>query len=278
MTVAQQNDELLARLQTEAEESVAAGDVEIAEATEEEVAAFVGDTSNVAGLQFVSLRDRVGPWNANQGNQAKTLPPCLHHNGPATGVARGADPVARLIGSANYHRSIDWGGGARANGLQYISAVWGNTVYLCRNPLSVLWHAGNNAYNRGSHGCHVPIGTGERANAATLRTLKLWFDEINRTWKLGANRAVSHFEVGQTSCPGALHGDFVARYRAGHDFGVGSSPSPAPTPPPNAPAPGPLYRVHAGGVQRGAFASKQNSLNLASSLLDSHDEVRIAKT
>ncbi len=59
------------------------------------------------------------------------------------------------------------------------------------------------------------------------------------------------------------------------------APKPAPAPAPSQPAPsqpGTLYRVSAGGGERGSFAEKARSLTLAGSLLDSHDKVRIAKT
>lgn len=54
----------------------------------------------------------------------------------------------------------------------------------------------------------------------------------------------------------------------------GASPNPTPSPEPGAKT---LYRVFAGGSQRGAFEHKQGLLATASDLIDKHDEVRITR-
>lgn len=278
MTVLPQQAEILEQYVAEAEEALAAGDVFVEDASEEIVADFVEDTSSVdAALKFVSLKGQVGPWDERHGTAKKTLPPTAHYRGPTGNVSKGGSPVAELVGSARYHASMDWGGGARASGLQYHSAVWDDIVYLCRNPLAILWHAANQYYNAGSHGCQFPIGGTEITTTRTRQTAKAWYDEINKTW--GTRGLKGHKEVSTlgTACPGRSFDDFVVPYRNGSSFG---SPAPSkPTPPP-APSPSPqktLYRVTAGGKQQSAFSRKEGALETAGKLLNDFNEVKIKK-
>lgn len=170
-------------------------------------------SSSSGGYRIVDLRGKIpGSPKANQGTQKKTDGVVIHYNGPATGVPDGrVSPFNVYYNDARYHMSIDWGGGARANGIQYHYGVWEDTVYILRNPDSILWHCGCWPHNASAYAINVPIGVGERATQKTIETLAAFVRDL-----VGAGGKVwGHRELSPTACPGSLMEQFVYPYRSG---------------------------------------------------------------
>lgn len=176
-------------------------------------------------MKIVDLRDQMpGSPSANQGAANKTEGCTVHWNGPPTGVKTKAEAVQLWKNDAAYHMRIDWGGGARANGIQYHYGVWGDTLYILRDYTAILWHCGNTYYNTRSPAINVPIGQGERVDGQTLATLQAAVERINSDWGVAKRKVFGHQEITATECPGTLMGDFVRPFRAGKDFGGEGTP------------------------------------------------------
>ena len=190
--------------------------------------------------KVVDLRGVIpGYAQPNQGSQKKYSGSVIHFNGPATGVASGrVSPVALYAADARYHMQKDWGGGARANGIQYHYGIWGDTLYILRNTNGILWHCGGWPWNGSATAFNIPIGTGERASRATLLTLAAAVEKENRYQGLTNKNTYGHYEVGlPTNCPDTLMNDFVRPMRAGR-----LNPGPSPTKPDPKPSPSKAIR------------------------------------
>ena len=200
-------------------------------------------------MKIVDLRGQMpGSPAANQGTANKTEGCTIHYNGPPTGVKTKEQAIQLWKNDAAYHMRMDWGGGARANGIQYHYGVWGDTLYILRDYAAILWHCGNTYYNTRSPAINVPIGAGEHAGPGTLRTLAAAVERINSDWGVAKRAVFGHQEITPTECPGTLMNDFVRPFRAGKGFG-------------GSPAPKVLHRV-----QTGAFSKKANADRLAARL------------
>lgn len=163
-----------------------------------------------------------GDWTASQGKAVKTKPPTLHFNGNNPVNMSVSKVISHLAGVSSYHMQPGVFEAKRQNGAQYHSAVFEDTVYLMRDPLSILYHCGNYPYNHNSHAIYVPQGGWEKASKRTLQTLEEWVDEICDTWKIKRS-VVGHKELSSTECPRTLMDDFVYPYRQGRSFGGGST-------------------------------------------------------
>lgn len=198
-------------------------------------------------LKIVDLRGQMpGSPAANQGAANKTEGCTIHWNGPPTRVKTKEQAIQLWKNDAAFHMRIDWGGGARANGIQYHYGVWDDTLYILRDYAAILWHCGNTHYNTRSPAINVPIGTGERAPAETLRTLAAAVERINSDWGVAKRAVFGHQEITPTECPGTLMADFVRPFRAGKDFGGEDSPPS-----------GVLHRVQIGWFSRRSGAEKR---------------------
>ncbi len=175
--------------------------------------------------KIVDLRNKIyGNPAASQGNQKKTNGIVIHYSGDpdgTTGVVSGSKtPQQSYDANARYHASINWGTSsdpAYTNGIQYHYGVWGDTVYILRNPTSKLWHCGDgtksSSKNYSATAINVPISYNERATARTLQTLREFCDaELIKQGKT-TRQVVGHKEVSHTTCPGSLMQDFVIPYR-----------------------------------------------------------------
>jgi hypothetical protein len=122
--------------------------------------------------------------------------------------------------------------GFAVNGMMYHEVVWGDTVYLVRNPDARLWHCKDGtdptSWNYAAVATHVPIVEGEQASARTIQTLRERADDHLRTMGHGRDRLRGHMEISSTSCPGTLMRAFVYPYRAGR-MGRVTAPAPIPT-------------------------------------------------
>lgn len=255
--------------------------IEIVEADDEVKLAGV-EVGIESTYRVVNLIGRFCSPNGNWGVNNIDLGTVQHYNGGATPARAWSDPVAWIKFINDLHAQTGrFQAGWRFDGVAYHEFIYNDVVYRTRNYQANLPHCGNFEWNRRGLGLHVAIGGSQRANAATLRTLTQRNADHLAAIGVPRARCMGHMDVGSSACPGTLQADFVRPFRAGQNPGGATpAPSPAPAPAPGNPSPAPnaLYRVHAGGSQRGAFGVKVNALNLASTLLDSHNEVRIAKT
>lgn len=176
----------------------------------------------------VDLRDQIpGDPVANQGAKEKTKGVVVHYNGAENGfagVAGGELSVQqRYANDADDHIQRGWGGGARANGVQYHYGCWEYTIYVLRNPDAKLWHCGDgiaeDSYNYSATAVQVPISTREQATARTVQTLREFCDDELQRQGLGATEVRGHQEIRPTTCPHSLMDDFVRPYRTDGEFG-----------------------------------------------------------
>lgn len=173
--------------------------------------------AEAAGFRIVDLRQRLpGSPQPNQGSQNKTDGTVIHYNGPPTGVPSGRlSPIRLYHNDARYHMSVDWGGGARANGIQYHWGVWKERAFKLRNGRGILWHCGAWPWNGSATALNFPIGQGERAGRETLKTAAAFVLHNNRKQGRSRRAVRGHKQLSSTLCPGNLMGDFVRPLRKG---------------------------------------------------------------
>lgn len=195
---------------------------------------FLGYNTNGTALYgdsrfpYVDLRGKIpGNPEPNQGSTYKDAGTIVHWNGPRV-VHSDLD---QLYIDARYHMQMDWGGGARANGVQYEWAVGHDgTKYRLRNPGASLWHSGNPHYNHRAFAVTFLFGEGQRATLSAKQSMAELCNHLNRVQGLGRGNLYGHQEVNPTSCPGTAQSDFVVPFRRGATFVTNPVPTPRPVP------------------------------------------------
>lgn len=239
------------------------------------------ETGQRRAYKVVDLRGEIsGKPKANQGTQKKTKGIVLHYNGDEdgiTGVASGQrTPREVYDADASWHIQKDWGGGARANGIQYHYGVWDDTVYILRDPDSRLWHCGDGitttSRNYSATAVNVPISFRERATERTLKTLAAFCAEELGKQDLTRAAVLGHKEVPNaqpTQCPGPLVEQFLKPFRNGE-----LNPDDGGEPEPEKEI---WYGVKLDAQQLGAFNEEAKAKGLVTKLKNNGVQARIVR-
>lgn len=141
----------------------------------------------------------------------------FHWEGPdAVPMMDDGQTVEWLKGIAQGHINKDWGNGQGGGGIMYheVIAQSGN-VFITRNDLDILWHAGNDAANLESHAILVVC------SAQTPMTQKQIEGVIKRhqdfaTVAGGVIPAYPHSAWSATQCPGDNLRSLIASWSGGY--------------------------------------------------------------
>lgn len=143
---------------------------------------------------IVDLRDELARADWEIGRHGPKTKLTFHWAGPMPTHPPALDAIARAKLFARYHRSKDWGGGARGDGLMYHFVLGDDVVYLARDEDAVLYATATDA-NRTSWHALFPIFEGESPTPGMYRAA---------AW-LARQRGVpaqGHRDEGTSTCPG----------------------------------------------------------------------------
>lgn len=145
-------------------------------------------------MNVVDLRKQLARADWEIGRYEPKTKLTFHWAGPRPAHPPRFDAVERAKIFARYHRSKDWGGGARGDGLMYHYVLGDDVIYIARDPEAVLYATGTDA-NRTSLHALFPVFEGESPTPGMYRAA-------------GALAAAKHLptqghrDEGTSACPG----------------------------------------------------------------------------